>query len=1058
MEEGDDLEERAIVAAPDARMRYRLRARFARLSRRRRISGLIALVVIVATAILWWQRRDIAQGYADDLLRQRNVPATYRIAELGPGGQRLENVVMGDPARPDLTADWIETTTRLTLSGPKVTAVRAGRVRMRGRVVDGRLSLGVVDRLLPPPSGAPFAFPDIDLAVADGRMRLATPAGAVGLKLSGRGGLKGGFSGQLAAVAPRLALAGCTADQTSAFWRVRIGAGGAPRVTGPLRAALLACGSYRAAGIAAGIDLSLGAALDRWTGQARPAVAELRGPQLWLKRIGGALDFAGDRRGTGGGVSLTSGASAAYGASAASARVVGRYRVGGAAPSFAGSVTADHASLPARWRAAAAGLRDAGAGTPVAPILDRLGGALSLAGRDASITADLAILGSAGTVSRFETRSASGAIIGFAGDGIAVGPTGVRINGTLTARGGGLPRGRLDIVQSAPGVPLIGTARFAPYQAGTATLALTPIRFSATRGGNTLFRTQATLSGPLADGRVDRATVPLVGAWNGGGRFVLNPTCAPAGFDGLRAAGLVLDRARFTLCPVGRAVLTLDRGRIGGGVRVAAPRLQGTLGGSALSLAADNGVLRFDTGALRLDRLAVRLGTAPRQSRLDLATLTGRIDGGAIAGAYTGGAGQVGAVPLLLSDAVGTWRLANGALALDGGLTVADANTASPRMKPLPVRDVRLTLANGRIDAGGQVRAPNGITPVANVTLSHDLDAGTGSADILVPGIAFDEALRPDMLTPLTFGVVANVRGVIRGEGRIRWTPRGVTSSGTFGTQSMDLAAAFGPVTGLKTQIAFTDLLALESAPGQVATVGSVNPGVPVQDGVFRYRLLSGARVQVEGARWPLAGGELILEPTLLDFSRPTQRRMTFRIVGLDARQFLQTFEYDNLDATGIFDGVLPIVFDSEGGNLENGRLSSRAGGTLAYRGEISKENLGTWGNLAFGALRSLRFRSLELTLDGPLAGNIVTRARFAGIAQGEGATSNFLIRRLAKLPFVFNVRIEAPFRGLIGSIRSLYDPRVLIEQNLPTLIREQERVERETAKSIQPPASENKP
>ena len=60
-----------------------------------------------------------------------------------------------------------------------------------------------------------------------------------------------------------------------------------------------------------------------------------------------------------------------------------------------------------------------------------------------------------------------------------------------------------------------------------------------------------------------------------------------------------------------------------------------------------------------------------------------------------------------------------------------------------------------------------------------------------------------------------------------RHSPR----AGRFGTSGLDLAAAFGPVTGVKGDILFTDLLALASAPDQVATVASINPGVPVTDG-----------------------------------------------------------------------------------------------------------------------------------------------------------------------------------------------------------------------------------
>ena len=76
--------------------------------------------------------------------------------------------------------------------------------------------------------------------------------------------------------------------------------------------------------------------------------------------------------------------------------------------------------------------------------------------------------------------------------------------------------------------------------------------------------------------------------------------------------------------------------------------------------------------------------------------------------------------------------------------------------------------------------------------------------------------------------------------------------------------------------------------------------------------------------------------------------------------------------------------------------------------------------------------------MNGPLAGEMVTEVRFAGVSQGQGAKSNFLIRRLQRLPFVFNIRIKAPFRGLLDSAQSFYDPKRLIQRNLPQLLQRQ--------------------
>jgi hypothetical protein len=502
--------------------------------------------------------------------------------------------------------------------------------------------------------------------------------------------------------------------------------------------------------------------------------------------------------------------------------------------------------------------------------------------------------------------------------------------------------------------------------------------------------------------------------------------------------------------------MRLDGKRIGGGIRIAGLRLAGTLGGTPLTLSSSGVEWRHAATRFTLADVAARIGRTGSVTRLDFAGVDGRVAGGAIAGTFNGGAGQIGNVPLLLSNAAGEWRFAGSVLSLGGTLAVADA-AESPRFNPLAARDVSLRLAGNAIIAQGTLYEPAKSIKVADVTIRHALARGAGAAHLAVPGITFGDGFQPEELTRLTFGVIADVRGTVRGQGDIAWSPQGVTSTGRFGTDKTDLAAAFGPVTGIKGEVHFTDLLGLESAPSQVATVAEINPGVAVTDGRIDYQLLRDLRVKVNSGRWPFAGGTLTLEPTLLDFASPQERHMTFRVDGMEARQFLQQFDFKNLDATGVFDGELPMLFDQSGGRIENGRLVVReGGGSLAYLGELTEKDLGTWGNIAFQALRSLRYRDLEIVMNGPLAGEMITAVRFAGVSQGEGAKSNFLVRRLQRLPFVFNVRIKAPFRGLIDSAASFYDPKRLIDRNLPALLEEQNK--RADPPAIQPPASEIMP
>ena len=218
------------------------------------------------------------------------------------------------------------------------------------------------------------------------------------------------------------------------------------------------------------------------------------------------------------------------------------------------------------------------------------------------------------------------------------------------------------------------------------------------------------------------------------------------------------------------------------------------------------------------------------------------------------------------------------------------------------------------------------------------------------------------------------------------------------------------------------------TAPHQEATIAEVNPGVAVSNGVVHYQLLAGQKVQVEDARWPFAGGALILEPSLLSFEQSAQRHLTFRIRGLDAAAFVQQLAFPNISATGVFDGALPMIFDQNGGRIVQGELvARRPGGTLAYVGELSNAQLGTMGKLAFDALKAIRYNSMSIGLDGRLDGEIISRVKFDGVRQatGDGGLAARLIRNL---PFRFNIQIRAPFRGLMGSARAFIDPAVLLQ------------------------------
>jgi len=694
-------------------------------------------------------------------------------------------------------------------------------------------------------------------------------------------------------------------------------------------------------------------------------------------------------------------------------------------------------------------LASAADGTPLGPLAARLAGAIEAIGRSNRIElgGQLNLLGERGNarIDRLALSSASGARIeNWEGSMVRLDwPGGLRASGRIDMRGGGLPEGRIDFALDEQG-DVRGTATLEAFEAGDARLALSPVNFSLGMGGQVRVRTEATLDGPLPGGGVRGVHMPIDARMSSSGAFSLAGNCVPLRWRSLAMSGLMLDPATLRVCGLSDGTLALDD-----------VALTGKLGENPLLFRTASARYALASGRFALAEPEVQIGEGETPVRMAATRLVGETSGsGGFGGTIEGGRGRIAAVPLDLSDIDGRWTFAEGRLAVEGDLRVADTQ-ADRRFNPLAAEQVRLTLEDNRINTTGVLMHPERRARVADVVIRHDLSSGAGQADLALDSLRFGNALQPDDLTPLALGVVANVEGVVEGEGQIRWTGEEVTSTGVFSTKDMAFAAAFGPVEGLATTIRFADLLGLRSEEGQVLTVDSVNPGIDVRDGTIRYALRSNEEAVIEGGRWPFSGGMLELMPAPLALDSRQPRYLTFRVVGLEAGAFINTLELENISATGVFDGLLPMVFDHNGGRIVGGLLIARQqgdeprylttteglsipcdpqrqAGDLSYVGEVSNAQLNAVSRLAFDALKNLRYRCLAIRLDGAIDGEFVTQVSINGINQGtDEARKSFLARPFLGLPFIFNVRIEAPFRGLLNTASGLADPTKLISGSL---------------------------
>ena len=1011
-----------------------------------RIASFLALGVLVlllfAIAAVWIEREPIATHYLKREFERRGVQASYHLDRVGFRTQQVSNLVIGDPKKPDVTARFAQIQMRVKWNGSfEVYRIVARGVRLRGRLVHGKVSWGQIDKLLPPPSNKPFKLPAIVLDVADSSISLATPFGPIGVALQGTGNLSGGFRGRAAIASPRLVPGRCAALNLRSNVAVSVVAR-RPQIDGPVTLDRFGCPASKFDVVAPRFDAqaSFNEAFTSVDGRGRMAINTLTAGANGLAAFVGDLTYKGSLPNIGGEVKLAAQKSRMATIYADRTRLNGVYHLGLRDGTFrlGGDYAAESARLDPRMLAGVTEPLAAASKTPLGPIALAIGNAIRRTANNFDASGALRVVnfpgGGAARINTADVRGPNGARARvFGGSGVTYyWPAGaLRIDGTIETGGGGLPAGRITLSQPRANAPMSGVANFAPYSVGATRLALAPIRFGPGPAGSTALSTLAQLDGPFPDGRVQALRIPINGRIGRGGSFAFGTSCAVVSFNYLRTGVLQLGPTRLPVCPIGPAIVAkAPGGPLLASARFSGPTLNGRLGSSAFHLAAAGG--RIVGKQFTFDRLGMRLGKPDSPIVFDATSLTGTFAGRGINGTFSGGRSTIGNVPLLLTDGSGKWLFHNGDLSVDAGLTLSD-RSPDPKFYPLKSDNVHFTIAGDYVRATGALHHPASGTLVTNVNIEHRLSTGVGHATLDVPGLTFSPSLQPDDLTRLTEGIIALVNGTISGQGRIDWNGSKVTSTGDFTTTKMDLAAPFGPVTGLAGTIHFSDLLGLETPPGQILTAQSINPGILVENGVIRYQLLPNQLIKIERGEWPFMGGRLILHETVLNFGHPSAKRLTFEVVGLDAHTFVSSLGFKELDATGTFDGVLPMIFDESGGRIVGGRLDSRAaGGSLAYNGVVNKADLGTMGNIAFNALRDLRFKSMIIRLDGDLAGEFTSRLTIEGVGLGQTSTQRIIRSLLAKVPLRMNVTISGPFRALIATAKSFNDPRNVIKDVLP--------------------------
>ncbi len=353
------------------------------------------------------------------------------------------------------------------------------------------------------------------------------------------------------------------------------------------------------------------------------------------------------------------------------------------------------------------------------------------------------------------------------------------------------------------------------------------------------------------------------------------------------------------------------------------------------------------------------------------------------------------------------------------------------------------TLAGRQLSFTGPLALQSSGTVIADAVLDMDIVSLNGTANVTTRNIMFrDGGLQPNMISDRLTGLFTKATGRVDGtadftikSGTITGVARAVISD--FGFQTTQL----GRVSGFSGTIEFADLMKLTTQPSQAFTLASVNPGIPLTNGRIIFDLQDGRILHLESVTFPFGGGTLAIAPFDWELNKGFESQVVeVNADRIELEQLVSILKLPDTRASGTVSGIFPIAFSGSSIFIRDARLKADdPGGNLSYTGGAAgaAAEQDSSANLAFEALRDLRFNVLEVSVNGDLAGQIQAGLLIAGrnvnpLPMGPRLTLP------AGQAFEFNIGFDVPLGKLLEENLGVLTQEDLIDATRDLL--EQER------------------
>lgn len=245
----------------------------------------------------------------------------------------------------------------------------------------------------------------------------------------------------------------------------------------------------------------------------------------------------------------------------------------------------------------------------------------------------------------------------------------------------------------------------------------------------------------------------------------------------------------------------------------------------------------------------------------------------------------------------------------------------------------------------------------------------------------------------------------------------GITSqAGQLLLDSMEFNGDQMSAKSINANIDIRTFLPFATAPDQVLSVGVVDLGFPLTDGLASFQVTEGSTFDLTALTFNWAGGTVAVAPLQIGPDTPL-RAIDLSVDGAQLSKLADLVPDKGVTGEGILDGRLPIRLTDDGPSVEQGYLEARGPGVLRYKRQLGA---GEEASAVDDVLSNLQYSKLRMDIDGGLSGGVTI-----GLSV-EGKNPDYL----NGYPVVLDVNVNGPLGVIMNDGLATYKvPSQILER-----------------------------